>query len=201
MGPGDQPASRTPGSPGAPRKLNLGPGVQREAVGCWKPCPALAGQARGQILSETPPPILCSLSPSTRYRHWVYNFSEQYYFQPTGGHSVPTPPSPGGMFAMSGDTLGCQDWGKGSYRHLVGGAQGCCSMPHRTMPPQRIICLQMSTVLRNWETSFISSLAGAPCLKEVWARYQFSLIRRDISKSPEGQLRTYPHQTGRCSLK
>lgn len=31
---------------------------------------------------------------------------------------------------MSGDIFGCNDWEKGHYWYLVGGAQGHCSTPH-----------------------------------------------------------------------
>lgn len=38
----------------------------------------------------------------------------------TWGDAAPCPPSP---------MLGCPDWGRGRYRHLESGGQGCLSIP------------------------------------------------------------------------
>lgn len=36
----------------------------------------------------------------------------------------------GGHWAMSGDTIGCHNWGSGCSWHLMGGGRGCCSTPY-----------------------------------------------------------------------
>lgn len=47
---------------------------------------------------------------------------------------------------MSGDIFGCHNWG--GRRHLVGGGQGCCSIPYSTqdVPPRRIHHAQTSVM-------------------------------------------------------
>lgn len=123
--------------------------------------PVLVGRSgpEGQTLSRNPTSG-CAHCPLQRWsRHWV-SYSQQGNILLPRGHLQRL-----GTFWLSrrqGRRAAGVQWVE-----PVHAAQP--PTMHRMAPPERIICPQMSAVPRNGETSFQSTLARSPCLREAWS--------------------------------